>query len=203
MINYIKREVGIMQSNAYFVYNENRECVVIDCGGSYSEMMDIVEENKLCPKAVILTHGHYDHIAGAKGFQDNGIPVLIHERDAEMLCSENNLANLMGFSFSINADKTFKDGDVLKLCGFEIKVIHTPGHTSGSCCFLIGNSLFTGDTLFRGDVGRTDLPTGDYSALLKSISEKLVPLDDSIEVFPGHMQSSTISRERATNPYFN
>lgn len=205
MLNYIKKEVGILDSNAYFVYNDKRECVLIDCGGNYSEMKNILEENNLNLVAILLTHGHYDHIAGISDFRKEGIKVYIHEKDLDMLSdTKKNLGEHMGlFLEPTTADVILKGDEELNIAGFNIKVLHTPGHTQGGVSYLFNNEVvFTGDTLFSGSIGRTDFENGSYEDILKSIKEKIFVLDDEIEVCPGHMSSSTIQREKDTNPYF-
>lgn len=205
MVNYIKKEVGILDSNAYFVFNDKKECVLIDCGGSYSEMKNILEENGLNLVAILLTHGHYDHIAGVSGFKKDGVKVYIHTADADMLSDgKKNLGELMGLWLdTAEADVLLNGGETLEIAGFEIKVISTSGHTKGGVCYLFDNEvLFTGDTLFSGSVGRTDFEGGSYDDIIKNINDKIFVLDERIEVCPGHMCSSTIKREKETNPYF-
>jgi glyoxylase-like metal-dependent hydrolase (beta-lactamase superfamily II) len=199
-------EVGGMGSNCYIIAcEETMEGAVIDPGGDPTTIMKVVNSEKIKVKYIINTHGHIDHIGGnAKIKELTGAEILIHGNDAKMLTSSvANYSLLMGRSItSPAADRLLKDGDVIKIGKtVELQVIHTPGHTPGGICLKTGNILFSGDTLFAGSIGRTDFPGGSYKTLINSITEKLMPLDDSVIVYPGHMQSTTIGFERQHNPF--
>lgn len=198
--------VGVVGTNCYFAINEDtRECVVID-PGDYAKML----EEKLrgggyTPVAILLTHGHFDHIMGveelAKAFS---IPVYVHEDDAQMLEDPSlNACAMIGARVSVKADRTVKDGDVLNLAGMEIRVIHTPGHTPGGACYYFPKEevLFSGDTMFCESVGRTDLPGGSMSALVRSIKEKVLKLPDLTIVYTGHGEPTKIGFEKQYNPF--
>ncbi len=154
---------------------------------------------------ILLTHCHFDHICSADKLRSlTGAKILIHKDDAEGLLDENiNLSEAVsGVKVSFSADKTLLDGEKIMLGKTEIEVIHTPGHTKGSACFLADNVLLSGDTLFCGSVGRTDLPSGSFSDLMKSM-ERLKKLDSTLTVYPGHGSSTSLEDEFANNPYMN
>lgn len=195
---------GVYAANCYLVY-EDTKGFIIDPGGHPEKIIDRVKALGFTPEFILLTHGHCDHIAGAEALRDYfNIPILVSEEDAQMVNDRNlSLASLMpSADVKFEADKTFKGGDILYPETFGIEVIHTPGHTAGCCCFLAGENLFTGDTLFQGNIGRTDLATADPQAMEKSL-ELLKKLDDSLLVYPGHGASSTMKIEKETNPYLN
>jgi glyoxylase-like metal-dependent hydrolase (beta-lactamase superfamily II) len=202
--------VGAMEVNCYIVYcEESLQCVVIDPGDDCDDIMHMVEENHLKPKYILLTHGHFDHIGAVKELKERtDAMVVIHPMDADHLTdASRNLSGLIGKrSVQVPPDLLVEDGDRLEAGHVTLQVIHTPGHTLGGVTYMestyMGHgALFTGDTLFEGSVGRTDFPGGSHPQLLRSISEKLMILDDSLAVFPGHGSCSTLGRERITNPF--
>lgn len=191
------------------------QCVIVDPGiGIISQLDDVLAEHRLQPAAVLLTHGHLDHtfsvapVCGARG-----IPAYIHPDDRVLLEDpakglSAQLLNLFGGRFTFTAPDDVKplgDGETISLAGLEVTVDHAPGHTGGSVMFRLpgdeGESLFSGDVLFAGSIGRTDLPGGDFTAMLRSLRDKVLPLPDATRVLPGHGPSTTIGRERANNPY--
>jgi hydroxyacylglutathione hydrolase len=187
------------------------ECVIIDPGVGVEDAVDaVLREEKLKPTAVLLSHGHLDHVfavvpvCGAKG-----IPALIHPYDREQMA---NPAKAFGMppgtpvfgrlDFGEPEDvRMLEDGETLQLAGMELAVDHTPGHTPGSVIFRSEDRLFSGDLLFRGSVGRTDLPGGSYEQLLASLARSVLPLSDDTLVHCGHLDDTTVGRERATNPF--
>lgn len=208
---------GVLACNCYVLApHAGADAVIVDPGQSASgRLQRILDEQRLTPAAVLLTHGHIDHIWSAQKVADRyGCPVYIHPADRMMLTDPvkglgtsvfwGTLGRLtLGAFFSEPRQviELERDGQRLDFGGIAVTVDHTPGHTQGSVCFRIGGRVFTGDTLFQGSVGRTDLPGGSGNALLDSILTKLLVLDDATVVLPGHGPSSTIGIERRTNPF--
>lgn len=196
---------GIYAANCYLVYSEDdKAAIIVDPGGDVDDLVNEIDKNKLDLKYIVLTHGHGDHIGAVMALKDRyKVQVLIHEDDAELLENgELNLSNKMAMgNVELEADKTLKEGDSIGFGGLVAKVIHTPGHTKGGICLLIKDSLFTGDTLFKGSIGRSDLYGGDFEALIDSIKNKLLQLPDETIVYPGHGGQSTIGYEKRTNHF--
>ncbi len=201
--------VGEMEVFCYIVIcDRSRECVVIDPAGDEEKIFSEIRNAGLSLKYIVNTHGHADHTCGnAKMKALTGAQIVMHTLDDEFFRRPENVewAKQMGFSPSPPADLTVEDGDVLKFGDLEMEIIHTPGHTPGSCCLKVGNKLFTGDTLFVGAVGRTDLPGASFEQLLKSLETKIITLPPETLILPGHdygdQPTSTIKREMETNPY--
>lgn len=204
--------VGMVQTNCYIVINdETKECFIIDPGASGKQIAEKLRQDNLTPVAVLLTHGHFDHTASAKTLaKEFDIKIYAHEAEADTLRDpQKNVSWMIQLKESYDADVFLKDEETLTLAGFEIKVLHTPGHTEGGCCYYIAeeNVVFTGDTLFAQSVGRTDFPGGSMSQLVRSIQEKLLALTEAgnletdVMVYPGHNDPTTIETERMENPY--
>lgn len=201
--------LGSYQTNCYILRKTKvaTECLIVDTGLQANQPVDFLRQNNLNPAAVVLTHGHADHIAGVgavcKSWPD--IKVYIHKRDAEMLTGQRpNLSEMTGQPFSTKpADFLIEEPDVIEQAGIKLQVLHTPGHTPGGICLYSKQQgiVFVGDTLFAGSVGRTDLANGSMTQLIKSIKEKLCVLPDETIVYPGHGPSTTISQEKAHNPF--
>ncbi|GAA5017940.1 MBL fold metallo-hydrolase [Kitasatospora paranensis] len=209
---------GAWGTNCYLVAPAaGEECVIVDPGHEATQgVEDLIREHRLKPVAVLLTHGHIDHIAsvvpvcGARG-----VPAWIHPEDRYMMADPaRGLGRALGQQImgSITVGepddvRELKDGSVLELAGLELTVDHAPGHTKGSVTFRTPSSddippvLFSGDLLFAGSIGRTDLPGGDSDAIMASLARVCLPLDDATVVLSGHGSQTTIGRERATNPY--
>ena len=157
------------------------------------------------PLAVLLTHGHFDHIMGLDGLlREYDIPVYAFESEKEVLNSARlNLSAMMAGTYTFSDARYVKDGQILDIGGVQIRVIHTPGHTSGGCCYYIEKEgiLFSGDTLFHTSIGRTDFPTGSSSQLVRSVKERLFDLPDETKVYPGHMEETSIGYEKKYNPF--
>ncbi len=198
--------LGDVQTNCYIVYcQETGQGVVIDPADEAGRIMEACGELHVEPAAILLTHGHFDHFMAAGALREKyGISVYVHEKDMELAADPSlNASGAFGWNEALRADKTVADGQVLRLAGLEFKVLATPGHTAGGVCYYIENQgiLFSGDTLFAQSVGRTDLPTGSYGTLTRSIREKLAVLPDDTKVFPGHGPSTTIGYEKRYNPF--
>ncbi len=199
--------VGILETNCYLIgCKSSKTAAVIDPGGEEDVdlILNLLQKNNLNLKYIINTHGHADHIGGNKALKANTKALLlIHRLDAFMLIDANkNLSILEGKEiYSYPADRILEEGDEIILGSLKLSIIHTPGHTPGGISLVLNNIVFTGDTLFAGGVGRSDLPGGSYRDLQRSIKEKLLTLSDDKIIYPGHGPSSTIGEERRTNPY--
>jgi glyoxylase-like metal-dependent hydrolase (beta-lactamase superfamily II) len=197
--------VGIYLANCYLVYcDDTKDALVIDPGGDSDEILDRIEKLGLKIKYIILTHGHGDHIGGLLDVKNKtGAPVLIHEKDEEYLKdNQKNLSNMMSLdNVELKADRLLKDGDKLTLGKSTVEIIYTPGHTPGGISIKIDNCIFTGDTLFAGSVGRTDFAGGSYEEIIHSVNERLIIYPDDTIIYPGHGPSSTIGKEKDSNPF--
>ncbi|MBR6231171.1 MAG: MBL fold metallo-hydrolase [Lachnospiraceae bacterium] len=199
-----RRVVGMIQTNVYFILNEEtKELVIADpADDAYALEADISSWGAK-PVAIYLTHGHHDHIGAVNELKEKyGIPVVAYETEKALLCDTK--ANLSAFygPLTVEPDVLVKDGDKLDYAGFECTVIHTPGHTAGSCCFYFPENkiLISGDTLFKCSYGRTDLPTGSFTDLENSVRRLLSELPEDVTVCPGHMGFTTIEAEKRYNP---
>lgn len=190
---------GPIDANNYLL-TDNNEAVLIDCSEVKPELLNALDGLKL--KYILLTHGHFDHVLGVNGMREKtGAKVLVNKADVERMEESVNIMETFGVSgiATPKADDFIKDGDILKFGNTEIKVIGTPGHTEGGVCYLIGDKLFSGDTLFKNSVGRTDLPGGDFAKLSKSIKNNLFNLEENTTVYPGHGPTTSIGYEKQYN----
>lgn len=197
--------LGAVSTNCYLVYNENtREAVVVDPADNGDYILNKCRELTLTPVAVLLTHGHFDHIMAVPELRRAfHIRVYASETEDEMLADiRKNMTGGVGRNISFHADQLLHDGDELDFLGFRWKVLETPGHTSGSVCYYLPEEevLLAGDTLFLESFGRTDLPTGSGSQLMRSIVDKLFVLPEDTMVYPGHGDPTTIGHEKLYNP---
>lgn len=198
--------LGMCQTNTYFVYrNDTKEGIIFDPADRGDYLYEKFTDNGITVGAIVLTHGHFDHIWGVEKLVElSGATVYAGEDEAELLGSASmNCSKGCGRPCEIVPDKLLGDNEEISLCGITIKAIKTPGHTMGGMCYYIPEAgfLIAGDTLFSGSVGRTDLPTGSMSTLIRSIKEKLMVLPDDTKVYPGHGDSTTIFGERNYNPF--
>jgi glyoxylase-like metal-dependent hydrolase (beta-lactamase superfamily II) len=198
--------VGALETNCYLVYCETtRECAVIDPGAEHELIFLAIAENELKPVLLINTHGHVDHTGANRDVKEHfGTPIAIHAADGAMLgkIQQLELSLFLGAKDSPTADRTLKDGDVIRIGDGRLRVLHTPGHSPGSISLLGDGFVLSGDTLFMEGVGRTDLPGGSRPELVRSIREKLMTLPDETIVLPGHGPHTTIGHERENNPEF-
>ena len=199
--------LGPVATNCYIGINEEtKECFIVDPATCPPEFVSYIKNAGLTVKAVLLTHGHFDHIMGLDALlKEFPVPVYAHEAEREVLESEqlNSSASMLGQPYSFSGADYVTNRQELRIAGFEILVIYTPGHTIGGCCYYIEKekALFSGDTLFHGSVGRTDLPTGSMGQLVSSVRDRLFVLPDDTQVYPGHMEETTIGYEKKYNPF--
>jgi hydroxyacylglutathione hydrolase len=188
-----------LETNTYIVSNGSK-AVVIDPGGEYDKIMREITRLNVTVEAVLLTHGHFDHSNAAAFFQNDGAQVFCHAADLDKLTSYRGLAFFAGEKHNtLTADVALLGGEELKLIGLNIKVVHTPGHSKGSVCYIIGNDIFCGDTVFYGTYGRTDFYDGSFSEIKNSILNKLFNLKGDYKLYTGHGPSTTLDFERAHN----
>jgi hydroxyacylglutathione hydrolase len=202
-----KLVVGALETNCYLIgCKKTKKAAVIDPGGEEEVdlILNLLQENNFDLKYIINTHGHIDHIAGNRKLKGKTTAsLLIHKLDADMLVdTDKNFSIFMDKEIgSPPADIFLEEGDEIILGSLKLTVFHTPGHTPGGISLILDNVIFTGDTLFAGGIGRTDLPGGSYQDLQRSIKEKLLILGNGKIIYPGHGPDSTIGEERRTNPY--
>lgn len=201
----IRIPAGIYAANCYLVYDEDtKEGIVIDPGGDADDIINKIEELGLDIKYIVLTHGHGDHIAGVEDLKKyTNAKVAIHKDDAPMVRNgEKNLSSRMAMgTVEIEPDILLDEDYVIEFGKLSGKVIHTPGHTPGGISLKIEDSLFTGDTLFAGSIGRTDFEGSSYDSIINSIKTKLIVFPDETRVYPGHGPSTSIKMEKRNNPF--
>ena len=201
--------LGAYETNCYVLRRDEKteDCLIIDPGMGADALIEFLGEHGLNPLAVILTHGHIDHIAGLVQLRECfiDIKVYIHKLDAEMLTNaRNNLSAIAGFSFRTEPTDFFlEENSQFELAGIKFQVLHTPGHTPGGVCLYSADDglAFVGDTLFAGSVGRTDFPNGSMSQLVDGIKKKLFTLPDKTKIYPGHGPATSIANEKTHNPF--
>ena len=199
--------LGLVGTNCYLITNdETKETVIVDPADQGEQINQRLIEQGMKPVAVLLTHGHFDHIMGVDAVRDRWqIPVYLSADEKDLIADPAlNGCSMIGRNVSVKADHFVSDGQSLVLGAMLFEVISTSGHTAGSVCYYMPQSdvLLSGDTLFEGSVGRTDLPTGSMSRLVRSIREKLMTLKDEVQVLPGHGGATTMGYEKQYNPYF-
>lgn len=197
--------LGALGTNCYIVVDEsNQHCLVVDPGGEGERLVALLKEKGLQPEAVILTHGHGDHIGGVQAVVDAfKVPIYINKGDEEFLTNSNlNLSGAIGQPVKVTGDIRFiKEDDVIHLGEYSFKVIETPGHTPGGVCFYGEGMVLAGDSLFLESIGRTDFPGSSYEDLIDSVRHKLFTLPEETVVYPGHGPETTIGHEKTYNPF--
>lgn len=197
---------GPLEVNCYLVTDEEtKKAFIVDPGGENSRLLNYITENNIKAEYIILTHGHGDHIGGIEFLKKAipGIKIAAHIEEKELLEDPKLNHSIMtcGKPVSVKVDKYVNDGDSLKIGNMEPVFLYTPGHTPGGMCIYVGDSLFSGDTLFAQSIGRTDFPKSSFTALKKSILNKLYVLPGETRVYPGHMGFTTIGFEKEHNPF--
>jgi hydroxyacylglutathione hydrolase len=217
--------VGMLQCNCHIVGDpQTREAIVIDPGDDAGRILEVIERHHLKVTAIVVTHTHIDHVVGLHRVQKaTGAPVYIHADDLGLYRMLGVQATWLGWKTpeEVKIDQLVREGDVIRWGPYQAQILHTPGHTPGSICLYmpsdmpsastdasaskaakpVTGQLFAGDTLFAGSIGRTDLWGGSFEAIIHSLKEKLLELPDSTIVYPGHGETTTIGKERATNPF--
>ena len=198
--------LGIVATNVYLLKNkETSEGLIVDPADEADEIIRMCEKANAVPVAILLTHGHFDHMMAASELaRDLELPIYAYSGENALMRDiyANGSASLAGLKAVCTADREVMEGQMLRLAGFRIKVLHTPGHTAGSCCYYLPDEgvLVSGDTLFRGSYGRTDLETGSEAAIFRSVRRLLKELPDDTVVLPGHMGQTTVAFEKKYNP---
>ena len=199
--------VGLLQCNcSIFGDDQTHTAIVVDPGDNIPDILEILKRYVLSVKAIVITHAHIDHIGGAQKLkQATGAPVYMNFKDTELQKMMPVQAQWLGVPTpeAVAIDVAANDGDKLLVGATEVRVLHTPGHTQGSISLWIPSErkLLAGDTLFRGSIGRTDLPGGDGRQIIRSIRDRLLPLPEETVVIPGHGENTTIGAEKASNPF--
>jgi glyoxylase-like metal-dependent hydrolase (beta-lactamase superfamily II) len=212
MLNIQRFSFNPFQVNTFILWDETKECAIIDAGcygqAEQEELTGFIRKKGLKPVKLINTHCHIDHIAGTAFIsREYGLPFEAHEGGIRLIRHAEKAGFIYGFEKleTIDPKVLLKEGDIIKFGNSELEVIETPGHADGSVCFVshAGKFVVTGDVLFHQSIGRSDLPTGNYDVLMKSIREKLLTLSPDYKVFPGHGQETTIGFEAYSNPFLN
>ena len=200
MILQTYTEPPIDNNNYLLIDEESKEAVLIDCSAVDDRIKDALNEAGAKLKYILLTHGHFDHVAGIR---PTNAKIVMHEKDVMILNQANMYLPMFGIpEITIpEIDIFIKDGDNLKIGNTDIKVIHTPGHTQGGVCYLIKDMLFSGDTIFRESVGRCDLEGGNFNQIVESIKTKIFTLPDDIKIYPGHGRETTVGWEKLHNQF--
>jgi hydroxyacylglutathione hydrolase len=201
-----QRAVGPLACNCYVVGDEDtRRAIVIDPGGDADDLAAVIAEQRLVVTTIVATHAHFDHILAAERLRSlTGAPFLLHDADRPLLDWMQESGRLfLGVELPPppEVDAPAAEGDRVVAGDVELEIVHTPGHSPGSISLIAPDALFSGDTLFAGSIGRTDLPGGDTQALLSVVRSKLFTLDESLCVYPGHGPATTLAEERANNPF--
>lgn len=198
--------VGPVQTNCYIVNKKGSSaCIVVDPGEDAEKIAGYIEKKGLKNEGILLTHGHFDHITGVSELVSlTGGKVYACESEKELLSDPSlNGSAMVRYEVALEPEYFLRDGQTLTIADMQFKVIHTPGHTIGSCCYYMENEkiLFSGDTIFMESVGRTDFPTGNWNQLLASLKEKVLVLPPDVQIYPGHGPETDVAYEKENNPY--
>ena len=197
--------VGALETNCYLVSSKKtQECAIVDPAAEANKIFALIAKKELKPIMILNTHGHIDHIGANRDMKEKfDIPLRIHSLDGHMLGQEqqSELGFFLQAKTSPPADSYFKDGEKIKIGNFSLRVLHTPGHSPGSVSFIGDSFVLSGDTLFCGGVGRTDLPGGNWEDMEESLKKKILTLPEEMIVLPGHGPSTSIGQEKNTNPF--
>ena len=196
----IFKEPPIDNNNYLLIDEEYKEAVLVDCSAADSNVQNSLDEFGAKLKYILLTHGHFDHIAGIR---PTDAKIVMHKNDLRILSQSNQYLSAFGIpDIKIpEIDIFINDGDILNVGNHKIQVIHTPGHTQGGVCYLINNMLFSGDTIFKESVGRCDMEGGDFKQIVKSIKTKIFTLPDDTIIYPGHGEATTVGWEKVHNQF--
>lgn len=199
--------LGELATNCYIIKNEEtKELIVTDPAAVSDQLAGHLTADGYQPKAILLTHGHFDHVLGVEDLVKRfSLPVYLLEEEKQILADPaGNLSSVFGAPYRYQEGIGLSDRQTINLAGLDIRVFHTPGHTVGGACYYLEEEqiLFSGDTLFCGSVGRTDFPTGSMGTLVRSIRERILVLPDETVIYPGHGEATTIGAEKLQNPYF-
>ena len=201
----IEYQTGPLRVNTYLVFDEAKEAFLVDPGSYLKQISNKITEKELDLKDIVLTHGHGEHIGGIAAFKADFPEVKVVALDEEKATLNDSVLNnskiLLGGEVTMDADVYVHDGMTMKIGNMDLKFLATPGHTPGGMSILIGDVVFSGDTLFKTSIGRTDMPGGDYNQLIDSIRTKLFTLPDDTKVYTGHMGNTTIGWEKKHNPF--
>lgn len=202
MLVYTFKEPPIDNNNYLLIDETSKEAALIDCSAYevFDKINKVLKEQSANLKYILLTHGHFDHIAGIRS---NIAPVYMHKNDLNILNQANQFLPMFGIpEINIpNINKYIEDGEIIKLGNTDIKVIHTPGHTQGGVCYYTDEKLFSGDTIFRESVGRCDLEGGDFEQIVESIETKIYTLPEDTIIYPGHGRETTVGWEKLHNRF--
>lgn len=198
--------VGPVFTNCYIVNEEGKDsCLVIDPGDEAKKIAEYIQKRNKKMEAILLTHGHFDHMIGVRELMSLlGGKLYAYQDEKELLMDPQlNVSNQIGYEMSLEADVLLRDHQKITVAGMTFEVIHTPGHTKGSCCYYSEEhqTLFSGDTIFMESVGRTDLPTGNERELIDSVRNRVLTLPSNVKIYPGHGPETNVAYEVANNPY--
>jgi len=196
--------VGPLENNSFLIENEQQSCLIVDPGMDCQQMIEYIQSKQLKPQAIVLTHGHFDHIMGIPLVLEHfpNIDIYLHSGDKDYLKDAHlNGASLMGVDFSLSIVPIELDSGKTNIGDFSFEVMNLPGHTPGGCAFIFDKHCLCGDSIFAGSIGRTDLPGGNHHQLIEALRNKLMQLDEDVVLYPGHGPTTNIAYEKNNNPY--